>query len=107
MEAAYRPGVQAPHLRRTTGGTDDPFPIPLRALVVDDLEAAHDLSRAVGWAHRLDDWRFVHGLGHGFAADDAGRLVGTGMYWPFGQGFATLGLVIVDPARQGPASAGA
>ncbi|BBK33136.1 acetyltransferase (GNAT) family protein [Stella humosa] len=76
-------------------------PSPLRALVVDDLEAAHDLSRAVGWAHRLDDWRFVHGLGHGFAADDAGRLVGTGMYWPFGQGFATLGLVIVDPARQG------
>lgn len=77
----------------------------MRALTDGDLAAAHGLSQAVGWAHRLDDWRFVHGLGRGFAVDEDGKLVGTGLYWPFGTGFATLGLVIVAPDRQGPASA--
>ena len=73
----------------------------MRALTEGDLAAAHGLSQAVGWAHRLDDWRFVHGLGRGFAVDEDGMLVGTGLYWPFGTGFATLGLVIVAPDRQG------
>ncbi|WP_374443241.1 GNAT family N-acetyltransferase [Stella sp.] len=72
----------------------------MRALVEADLAAAHGLSQAVGWAHRLDDWRFVHRLGQGFAVTEGERLVGTGMFWPFG-GFATLGLVIVAPDRQG------
>lgn len=73
----------------------------LRTLAEGDLVAAHGLSQAVGWAHRLDDWRFVHGLGRGFAVDEGQRLVGTGMFWPFETGFATLGLVIVAPDRQG------
>ena len=76
-------------------------PTPIRELTADDLAAAHGLSRAVGWAHRLEDWRFVHGLGRGLAIDADGVLVGTGLYWPFGDGFATLGLVIVAPERQG------
>jgi len=73
----------------------------MRDLTEADLAAAHGLSQAVGWAHRLEDWRFVHRLGRGFAVEHGGALVGTGMYWPFGTGFATLGLVIVSPDRQG------
>jgi GNAT superfamily N-acetyltransferase len=72
-----------------------------RPLAAADLRMSHGLSQAVKWPHRLEDWEFVHRLGSGLAVDDAGILVGTGMYWLFGPDFASLGLVIVAPDRQG------
>ena len=44
----------------------------MRDLTEGDLAAAHGLSQAVGWAHRLEDWRFVHRLGRGFAGRRSG-----------------------------------
>ena len=41
------------------------------------LPQAHALSAALGWPHRVEDWRFVLGLGHGLAAIDGDRLQGT------------------------------
>jgi ribosomal protein S18 acetylase RimI-like enzyme len=76
--------------------------ICLRALEESDLSAAHGLSVALGWPHRLADWRAVFAIGHGYCAHDAiGRLVGTAMWWPIGTAFATIGMVIVAPGLQG------
>jgi GNAT superfamily N-acetyltransferase len=74
--------------------------IMLRPLREEDLPAAHGLSSAVAWPHRLEDWRFFLAQGRGVAATSAGTLVGTAMTWPFGP-VATIGLVIVTEALQG------
>lgn len=68
-----------------------------------DLEAAHDLSRAVGWPHRIEDWAMLLSVGRGVVATDrgTGRVLGTAMTWPFGRCAAGLGMVIVAPDRQG------
>jgi GNAT superfamily N-acetyltransferase len=72
-----------------------------RALGSTDLDEAHALSKAVGWPHRLEDWRFVMQLGSGIAAIEGGRLCGTGCWWPHGDSFATVGMIIVSPELQG------
>ena len=73
----------------------------LRALTAADLDAAHGLSRAVAWPHRIEDWRLMSSLGHGVAAVDASdALQGVAMWWPQGADFATLGMVIVSPTQQ-------
>lgn len=66
-----------------------------------DIAAAHRLSAKVGWPHRVEDWRFVHGLATGHVAVEAKDVVGTILTWKLDRRYATLGMVIVDPARQG------
>ena len=66
-----------------------------------DLAAAHALSVAVQWPHRMDDWEFALGLGEGLVAERDGKVVGTALAWRWGKRHATLGLVIVDPQCQG------
>ncbi|MBE9605485.1 GNAT family N-acetyltransferase [Acetobacteraceae bacterium H6797] len=66
----------------------------------EDLPAAHGLSSAVGWPHRLEDWAFNFSLGLGFVVEEEGRVLGTILGWPFGTG-ATIGLVIVAEEAQG------
>jgi GNAT superfamily N-acetyltransferase len=65
-----------------------------------DLPAAAALSRRVGWPHRLEDWRFVHGVGHGLVACAGDQLIGTAMWWPYEGGVVRLGMVIVNPNVQ-------
>lgn len=72
----------------------------LRPMTVTDLSDAHRLSQAVGWPHRLDDWRFVLDIGQGIAAGIDGRIVGTAMWWTFDARVARLGMVVVDPTYQ-------
>jgi GNAT superfamily N-acetyltransferase len=74
----------------------------LRKLEESDLGAAHGLSVAVGWPHRLSDWQAIFAIGRGYCLYDAiGRLIGTAMWWPMEPGFAMVGMVIVDPGFQG------
>jgi GNAT superfamily N-acetyltransferase len=80
--------------------------VSVSAIAIERLEArhlaqAHALSAAVGWPHRQEDWHFVLGLGRGLAAVNGDELLGTIIWWPFGEAFATLGMVIVAPAMQG------
>lgn len=72
-----------------------------RRFAETDLPAAHRLSEAVKWPHRLDDWRFVLQLGEGFVAEDETGIVGTALGWRFGEAHASLGMVIVSPEHQG------
>lgn len=74
------------------------------ALTADHLPQAHGLSQALVWPYRLEDWQFAHDLGRGFAVEAAdGKLVGTALWWPYGETFATIGMIIVsaDAQRQG------
>lgn len=75
--------------------------VVLRAMRVDDLEAAHALSLAVHWPHRLADWQAAFAQGSGLVAERDGDLVGTTLIWLWGLSHATVGLVIVDPRCQG------
>ena len=73
----------------------------LRPMTEDDLPRAHGLSRLVQWPHRQEEWSFNFKLGRGLVAEQGDETVGTVMWWPYGADAATLGMVIVDPDRQG------
>jgi predicted N-acetyltransferase YhbS len=72
-----------------------------RPFTADDIGAAHALTTELNWPHRADDWRFVVDAGTGFVAEDASGVVGTALCWKYGRDTASLGMVIVSPARQG------
>lgn len=75
--------------------------IVLRDMQKADIAAAHGLSQAVHWPHRLADLQFAFRFGNGLVAERDGEVVGCAMSWPWGAAHATLGLVIVDPKCQG------
>ena len=77
------------------------MPIKYRKFTPADLDAAHRLSLSVQWPHRREDWQLVLGLGSGYVALEGGLVVGTILYWKHDARHASLGMVIVDPARQG------
>lgn len=64
------------------------------------LDQAHGLSQRLKWPFRVEDWAFALELGHGFAVENDGRLVGTALWWPYGTDFATVGMIIVSPDAQ-------
>ncbi len=76
-------------------------PVVYRQMTPADLPAAHQLSQVVSWPHRLEDWQFVDALGPGFVAEDESGVIGTAMYWKHDARFASLGMIIVAPSRQG------
>ena len=66
-----------------------------------DVKLLHALSLAVGWPHRAKDWDLMRRVGHGIAAvDGIGRVFGSAMWFPQGEDFATIGLVITTPRIQ-------
>lgn len=75
--------------------------IVLRPLSAADLDTCHALSVAVGWAHRLADWRWVAGFGRGVVAEMECEIVGTTLWWLYGETASSIGMVIVRPDRQG------
>lgn len=76
--------------------------INLRSMTEEDLAAASGLSKVLGWPHRLEDWEFMLRLGHGLVATlESGEIIGTILWWSFGERYATMGLIIVNGAWQG------
>jgi predicted N-acetyltransferase YhbS len=75
--------------------------VAYRPMTEADLPAAHGLSQAVRWPHRLEDWQFVHRLGTGFVAEENGALIGTALCWKYGGEHASLGMIIVSAEHQG------
>ncbi len=70
------------------------------ALRADHLEQAHGLSQVLKWPYRLEDWQFALELGRGFAVEVDGKLLGTALWWSYGEDFATIGMIIVSPDAQ-------
>ena len=75
--------------------------VTLRPMAPADLAAAHALSTALHWPHRLVDWEFLVRLGEGLVAQRDGHIVGTALRWRWGAEHATVGLLIVAPHCQG------
>ncbi|WP_182356147.1 GNAT family N-acetyltransferase [Komagataeibacter europaeus] len=76
--------------------------ISIRPMCEADLEAGYNLSKALSWPHRLEDWQFMFSVGEGSVAEtDAGEVIGTIMWWRYGKIHASLGMVIVDDAWRG------
>lgn len=71
--------------------------VELRA---EHLPQALELSRTLKWPYRLEDWAFAHRLGRGFAVEADGRLIGTALWWPYGDRYATVGMIIVAAQAQ-------
>jgi GNAT superfamily N-acetyltransferase len=65
------------------------------------LEGALRLSQEMDWPYRLEDWEVAFELGRGFVLEDAGEVIGTAMWWPYGEGHASTGMIIVAKAAQG------
>ena len=83
-----------------------PGQFTMRALTEADMPACHRLSLQLKWPHRLEDWQFLERLGHGFVIerrqdDQAPVLVGTALYFDYGDSHAALGMLIVQPGLQG------
>lgn len=64
------------------------------------LPQALSLSQALQWPYRLADWAFALALGHGIAVEVEERLVGTALWWPYGDSHASAGMIIVAPWAQ-------
>lgn len=68
----------------------------------EDLAEGLRLTKGESWAYRLEDWNLHYRLGRGWVAcDGGGSILGTALWWPYGEQFATVGLVIVDRQQQG------
>ncbi|PAQ09446.1 GNAT family N-acetyltransferase [Mesorhizobium temperatum] len=66
-----------------------------------DVDLLHTLSISVRWPHRPKDWDLLRRAGHGIVTvDGIGRVFGSAMWFPHGDDFATIGLVITTPRIQ-------
>ncbi|TIQ46207.1 MAG: GNAT family N-acetyltransferase [Mesorhizobium sp.] len=66
-----------------------------------DVDLLHALSISVRWPHRPKDWDLLRRAGQGIVAvDGIGRVFGSAMWFPHGDDFATIGLVITTPRAQ-------
>ncbi len=77
------------------------FPVAPVPLESRHLPGALKLSQEVAWPYRLEDWRFALATGEGLVIERAGAVIGTAMWWKYGERFATTGMIIVTPAMQG------
>ncbi len=75
--------------------------VRLRPFEPGDLPAAHAMSSALKWPHRIEDWQFALSLGQGVVAERDGKVLGTALSWNWGANYATIGLVIVATELQG------
>lgn len=81
--------------------TVDTFELKIGDMNDADLQQLHSLSIAVGWPHRAEDWQFLRETGSGIVAlDEIGRVMGSAMWFPQGEGMATIGMVITSPRLQ-------
>lgn len=65
------------------------------------LPGALKLSQEMSWPYRLEDWEFAAAAGHGLALERDGKLIGTALWWAYGQSHASAGMIIVTGTEQG------
>lgn len=75
--------------------------VVLRPMTSADLPRAHALSAELRWPQRPADWEQLFPHAEGFVAECGGDIVATAQRWRWGDRHATIGAVIVTPARQG------
>ena len=73
----------------------------IRPFLQSDIVSAHALSISLNWPHRLADWQMMVDLGRGYVACAGTDILGTSLWWPYGDDHGSIGMVIVSPAAQG------
>ena len=59
------------------------------------LEGALKLSQEFSWPYRLEDWAFAMRIGEGMVLECDGEVLGTALWWRYGNHYATAGMIIV------------
>ncbi|KAI1746576.1 acyl-CoA N-acyltransferase [Xylaria castorea] len=72
-----------------------------RPISMEDVADCYQLSQSVSWSLRIEDWDFCIRLGQGIEISENNRAIAAGLWWPYGAGYATMGLIMVAPNRQG------
>jgi hypothetical protein len=65
------------------------------------VPGALTLSQEMGWPYRREDWEVAAALGQGLVLERAGEVIGTAMWWTYGQAYASAGMIIVTASAQG------
>lgn len=84
----------------------DNFELTLLPMTEEHIPRLHELSIAVNWPHRPEDWAVALALGQGVIAfDEIGRPVSSAMVFPLGEEITHIGMVITSPRLQNHGSA--
>jgi GNAT superfamily N-acetyltransferase len=59
------------------------------------------LSQEMAWPYRREDWQFAAAVGQGLVLKRADDVIGTAMWWTYGQAYASAGMIIVTASAQG------
>lgn len=79
----------------------DAFEMRLADIADVDVSKLHALSVGVGWPHRQEDWEELRQIGKGLVAiDEIDRVSGSVMWFPHGENFATVAMLITSPRLQ-------
>ncbi|MEM5471848.1 GNAT family N-acetyltransferase [Hoeflea sp. AS60] len=65
------------------------------------LEGALKLSQEFNWPYRLEDWAFAAQVGEGFVLERDRVVLGTALWWCYGEHYASAGMIIVTSNAQG------
>ena len=84
------------HQRDTVGA-----PIELTTFDTRHVPGALKLSQEMGWPYRREDWEFAATVGHGLVLERLGEVIGTAMWWNYGEAYASAGMIIVTASAQG------
>ncbi|PRD43591.1 N-acetyltransferase [Phyllobacterium phragmitis] len=81
--------------------SNDDRDISLVKLESRHLEGALKLSQEFSWPYRLEDWAFALQVGEGVVLERDGDVLGTALWWCYGDHYATAGMIIVTAKAQG------
>lgn len=65
------------------------------------LEGGLKLSQEFSWPYRLEDWAFALEVGEGVVLERNSEVLGTALWWSYGEHYATAGMIIVTAKAQG------
>ncbi|MDB6454327.1 GNAT family N-acetyltransferase [Falsirhodobacter sp. 20TX0035] len=79
----------------------DAYDARTRPLGPAERRSLHELTVSVLWPHRDHDLDLFLSLGQGYlATDEIGRALGSAMWFPMGEDFAMLGMMVTVPRLQ-------
>ena len=76
-------------------------PTELMKFETRHVPGALKLSQEMGWPYRREDWEFAAMVGQGLVLERTGEVIGTALWWNYGQAYATAGMIIVTASAQG------
>jgi GNAT superfamily N-acetyltransferase len=76
-------------------------PTELMKFETRHVPGALKLSQEMAWPYRREDWEFASTVGQGLVFERAGDVIGTALWWNYGQAYAAAGMIIVTASAQG------